>query len=145
MIFPRHGKGISKTEKSASETDNRSIMGNESVERLMDILLQMKINFGHIANTLRQQTVEIRQQLAIIFESEKKSLEDCLTAIDRKLGECAAYVENYRIMYTHLGSLREKLVQLGAHPTSMPDALPTDQLNAIVKWRLQELKLAGKI
>jgi hypothetical protein len=101
--------------------------------------------FGHITEPLHQQTLEIRQQLAVVFESEKKSLEDCLAAIDRKLGECAVCVESYRIMYAHLGSLRQKLVQLGGHPTSMPDALPAGQLNAIVQWRLQELRLGGKI
>jgi hypothetical protein len=97
-------------------------MNSESVERLMDIMLQMKINFGHIAETLHQQTIEIRQQLGIVFENEKKSLEDCLTAIDRKLRECAVCVENYQMMYAHVGSLREKLVQLGGHPTPMPAA-----------------------
>lgn len=120
-------------------------MDSESVERLMDIMLQMKINFGHITETLHQQTIEIRQQLGIVFEHEKKSLEDCLAAIDRKLKECAVCVESYQMTYAHVGSLREKLVQLGGHPTSMPAALPTDELDAVVAWRLQELKIGGKI
>jgi hypothetical protein len=120
-------------------------MSSESVERLMDIMLQMKINFAHIAETLHQQTIEIRQQLEIVFEEEKKALEDRLAAIDRKLKECAVCVESYRVTYAHLGSLREKLVQLGGHPTPMPVALPTDELDAVIEWRLQELKLGGKI
>jgi hypothetical protein len=126
--------------------DNRSkSMDGESVERLMDILLQMKINFGHITETLHQQTIEIRQQLGIFFESEKKSLEDCLAAIDRKVKECAVCVETYDMMHARLTLLREKLVQLGGHPTPLPDALPTDQLHGIVEWRLKELKLNGKL
>lgn len=120
-------------------------MNSEALERLMDIMLQMKINFTHITETLHQQTIEIRQQLGIVFENEKKGLEDCLAAVDGKLKECAAGVENYRIMYAHLSSLREKLVQLGGYPTALPAALPTDDFDAVVAWRLQELKFKGKI
>ena len=120
-------------------------MDSESVERLMDIMLQMKINFAHITETLHQQTIEIRQQLGIVFENEKKSLEDCLAAVDRKLTECATCVESYQMMYAHVGLLREKLVQLGGDPTPMPAPLPTKELDALVVWRLQELKLGGKI
>lgn len=120
-------------------------MDTEAVERLMDILLQMKINFSHITETLHEQTIEIREQLGIVFESEKKSLEECLAAIDRKLGECASCIERYRGMYTHLALLREKLVQLGGQPTAMPAALPAEQLHAIVEWRLSELKLEGRL
>ena len=120
-------------------------MDSESVERLMDIVLQMKINFEHITETLYQQTIEIRQQLGIIFENEKKSLEDCLAVIDRNLQECAVCIESYRTMHAHVASLRERLVQLGGQPTPMPAALPTDELEAVVAWRLQELKFSGKI
>jgi hypothetical protein len=120
-------------------------MDSESVERLMDVMLQMKINFVHVTETLHQQTLEIRQQLGIIFEKEKKSLEDCLVDIDRKLTECSMCVENYRSLYAHLNTMREKLVQLGGHPSPMLAALPADQFDEIVAWRLQELKCEGKI
>ena len=120
-------------------------MDSESVERLMDIMLQMKINFAHITETLHQQTIEIRQQLGIVFENEKKSLEDRLAAVDRKLTECATCVESYQMMYAHVALLRAKLVQLGGDPTPMPAPLPTNELDAVVAWRLQELKLGGKI
>jgi len=120
-------------------------MDSESVERLMDVMLQMKINFVHVTETLHQQTVEIRQQLGIIFEKEKKSLEDCLVGIDRKLKECSMCVENYRSLYADLSTMREKLVQLGGQPSPMPAPLPADQLDEIVAWRLQELKGEGKI
>jgi hypothetical protein len=48
-------------------------------------------------------------------------------------------------MYAHLGSLREKLVQLDGHPSPLPVALPADELDNVIEWRLQELKLEGKI
>lgn len=120
-------------------------MDSESVERLMDVMLQMKINFVHVTETLHQQTLEIRQQLETIFEKEKKSFEDCMGSIDRKLKECSMCVENYQSLYAHLSTMREKLVQLGGHPSPMPAPLPADQFEEIVAWRLQALKCEGKI
>ncbi len=120
-------------------------MDSEAVERLMDVLLQMKINFGYVTETLHQQTLEIRQQLGIIFEKEKKNLEECLLGIDRKLKECSICVENYRSLYAQLNTIREKLVLLGGQPSPMPVTLPAEHLDEIVAWRLQELKCEGKI
>ena len=53
-------------------------MDGQSVERLMDIILQMRMNLGHINETLQQQTYEIRQQLNAVFEEQKLSLEKIL-------------------------------------------------------------------
>ncbi len=120
-------------------------MDSETVEQLVDVVLQMKINLAHVTETLHQQTIEIQQQLGIIFEKEKKSLEECLVGIDRKLKECSICVENYRNLYAHLNTMREKLVLLGGHPGPMPATLPADQFDEIVVWRLRELKCEGKI
>jgi ABC-type enterochelin transport system substrate-binding protein len=120
-------------------------MDSEAVERLMDVILQMKINLAHVTETLYQQTHEIRDQLGTVFEHEKKALEECLTGIDDKLKECTEAVESYKRSYTSLLSMREKLVQLGAEPSPMPTALPMDHIEEIVAWRLQELQCHGRI
>jgi hypothetical protein len=120
-------------------------MDGESVERLMDIVLQMKINLGHVTETLCQQSQEIREQLGNIFEQEKKALEHCLYGIDNKLTECSVYVDDYRRLYMSLAGMREKLVQLGAEPSVLPTASPSDQIEAVVAWRLQELRSQGKV
>jgi ABC-type enterochelin transport system substrate-binding protein len=120
-------------------------MDGESVERLMDIVLQMKINLGHVTETLCQQSHEIQEQLGKIFEQEKKALEHCLCGIDDKLTECSVYVDDYRRLYMSLATMREKLVQLGAEPSSLPPDSPSDQIEAVVAWRLQELRSQGKI
>jgi hypothetical protein len=120
-------------------------MDGEAVEQLLDVMLQMKINLAHITETLHQQTLEIRQQLEIIFEKEKKSLEECLVGIDGKLKECCTCVENYQKLYAQLSAMRQKLVLLGGHPGPMPAPLPADEFDAIVSWRLRELKTEGKI
>ncbi len=120
-------------------------MDGDAVEQLLDIVLQMKINLAHIAETMHQQTVEIRHQLGAVFENEKQRLEDCLTAFDRKLNECSTCVEDYQRLYAQLSAMREKLVLLGGQPGPMPATLPAPELDAIVAWRLRELKDQGKI
>jgi hypothetical protein len=120
-------------------------MDAESVERLIEIILQMKINLVHVTETLHQQTHEIRQQLGAIFESERKGLQGCLNQIDDKLRECALCVEDYKRSYANLASMREKLVQLGAHPSILPEGLPSAEIDAIVAWRLHELHSQGRI
>jgi hypothetical protein len=51
-------------------------MKEQSVERLMDIILQMKINFAHVNETLLQQTYEIRQQLGDVFDEKTAGMLD---------------------------------------------------------------------
>jgi len=120
-------------------------MDNGAVERLMDIILQMKINLAQVTETFHQQTYEIRQQLAAIFEEEKKALADCLSGIDDHLKECAIYIEDYQRLHASLCAMHEKLVQLGGAPSALPFPLPTNQLEGVITWRLQELRAQGKV
>jgi hypothetical protein len=119
-------------------------MNGESVERLMEIILQMKINLSHINETLHQQTYEIREQLGLVFEDEKQALQRCLSSIDDKLKECATYVDEYQRLYASLSTMREKLVQLGAEPSPLPTAMPVTNVEDIIAWRLRELSQLGK-
>lgn len=119
-------------------------MDNESIERLMNIILQMKINLAHVNETLQQQTHEIRAELSVIFEGEKKALESCLSNIDEKLKECSVYVDDYQRRYTALSAMREKLVKLGAEPGAMPAGLPSLAVEDVVAWRVKELNHQGK-
>ena len=107
-------------------------MDGEHVERLMDVMLQMRINLRQITESFQLQSQEIRQQLGAIFEDEKKALDDCLSDIDDKLRECSIYVEDYKRMYASLNAMREKLVQLGAEPSSMPHPLPSEEIEGII-------------
>ena len=120
-------------------------MDAQSVERLMEIVLQMKINLAHVTETLHQQNDEIREEFGSIFENENKAMEHCLSGIDDKLRECASCIEDYKKSYSNLAAMREKLVRLGAQPSLMPEALPGDGIEEIVAWRLRELRSQGRI
>jgi hypothetical protein len=122
-----------------------SIMGGDAVERLMEIVLQMKINMVHINETLQLQTIEIRQQLSVIFDDQKKSLDGQLGAIDAKLKDCSCHVADYQRRYASLAAMRTKLEQLGASPDTLPTPLPSDTLEGFLAWRLDLLREKGKI
>jgi ABC-type enterochelin transport system substrate-binding protein len=119
-------------------------MNGESLERLMEVILQMRINLAHITETLHQQTYEMREQLGAVFEEEKHALEKCLDGVDDKLKECSAYVDEYRRLHASLSTMRQKLVQLGAEPSTLPPPMPANNVEGIIAWRLRELKEQGK-
>jgi hypothetical protein len=120
-------------------------MSGQSVERLMDVILQMRINLAHVTETLHQQTFEIREQLGAIFEEEKQVLERCLSDFDERLEECSACIDDYQRLYASLAVMREKLVQLGADPSVLPASLPSESVIDIICWRLRELKEQGRL
>jgi hypothetical protein len=120
-------------------------MSEEPVERLMDIILQMKFNLAHVNETIHQQTFEIRQQLDAIFEEEKIALERCLGNIDVKVRECAAYAADYHRLHQKLSLMRAKLVQLGAEPGTLPAPPPAEEVEEMIAWRLRELKEKGSL
>ena len=120
-------------------------MNGQSMERLMDVVLQMKINLSHISDTLHQQSFEIRQQVGAVFEEERKSLNRCLGGIDEKLQECAGFVNDYQQLHATLAGMRAKLIQLGAEPSALPAALPGERIEDVILWRVQELKALGKL
>ncbi|HEU5464109.1 MAG TPA: hypothetical protein VFV82_08255 [Candidatus Binatia bacterium] len=116
-------------------------MNGQSVERLMDIILQMKLNLAHINETLVQQTFEIREQLGLLFDEEKGALERCQSAIDQRLQECSTLIRDYQKRYGDLIAMRDKLVQLGAAPAPLPPVLPSDTIENIIAARLRDLRV----
>jgi len=121
------------------------IMDGQSVERLMDIILQMRMNLGHINETLQQQTYEIHQQLNGVFEEQKRSLEKSLSVIDSKLQECSASMQDCQRLSGSLAAMREKLVQLGGDPSAMPALLGMEPVDEVLTARLRRLKELGKL
>jgi len=112
---------------------------------LMDIILQMRMNLGHINETLQQQTHEIRQQLDGVFEEQKRGLEKTLSAIDSKLLECSTSIQDCQKLYGSLAAMREKLVQLGGDPTAMPAPVSTEPVDEALSSRLRQLKELGRL
>ncbi len=111
----------------------------------MDIILQMRMNLGHINETLQQQTFEIRQQLGAVFEEQKRGLEKALSEIDAKLLECSTSLQDYQRLYGSLAAMRDKLVQLGGDPSALPESLGTAPMEEVLLARLRLLRDLGKL
>jgi hypothetical protein len=120
-------------------------MHGESLDHLTDIILQMRINLQHVIITFQEQTAEIRQELAIIFDQERKTLDACVDRIDRKLQDCAAQAEEYRRLHLSLSVLREKLTELGAEPAELPIPPLPERIEDIICSRVDQLKCHGII
>ena len=120
-------------------------MNGQSVERLMDIILQMRINLAHVNETLVQQTSEIREQLGLVFDEEIGTLERCLITIDEKLQQCSTLIVDYQRRHAELSVMRQKLVRLGAEPSPLPPLLPSETIESIIVWRLRGLKECGTL
>jgi len=120
-------------------------MNGDAVDRLMNIILQMQINLAHVTETFQQQTYEVRRQLEAIFEEEKKVLARCLDGIDDRLKECSTFVEDYKRHYAALSTMREQLRRLGSEANGLPADLPSERVEGVIAWRLQELRIQGKL
>lgn len=111
----------------------------------MDIILQMKINLAHINETLAQQTYEIREQLDLVFDEQKGTLDSCLVIIDEKLQQCSTLIVDYQRRHAELSVMRQKLVQLGAEPGLLPPPPPGETIENIIVWRLRGLQEEGRL
>lgn len=120
-------------------------MDSESVQRLMDVLLQMRINLQQIAKTFTEQTGEIRQELETIFHAEKISLDQCIAAIDAKLIDCGRQLKDYTSIYASLRTLHEQLQRMGADVDPMPPSLNADRIEDVLRARFDALQNQGKL
>ena len=120
-------------------------MDSESVQRLMDVLLQMRINLQQIAKTFTEQTGEIRNELESIFHAEKQSLDQCVRGVENKLADCQRLLNDYRETHASLSAMHQKLLRLGGDAGAMPPQLPAERLEDLIQWRLQELRDQGKL
>ena len=41
--------------------------------------------------------------------------------------------------------MRERLVQLGAEPTTLPAGMPAETIENVIGWRLRELRESGRL
>jgi hypothetical protein len=116
------------------------------VERLFNAFLEMKESFEQQNRPLGEQIVQTYlQYLKQMFAQKKISLADSFGEIDQKVLDCSVYIEEYRRLYAILNSLNEKLSQLGEAPLPMPEALPSDDIEKILSWRIQFLRSRGRL
>src|SRR5215510_10330565 len=118
----------------------------QTYERLMQALLDMKKNFEHQMRSLDEQIVVANvTHLREVFEEKKGQLADCLTGIDQKVLGCLAHVEEYKRIHSELHELSERLRGLGMDSLEIPDRFRRDDLVEVLNDRIQHLRFRGRL
>jgi hypothetical protein len=78
-------------------------------------------------------------------EGEARKITQCVEEIDHRLLDCHKSLEEYRRLHSSLRMINNQLSRLGAEPLTVVDELPTQDLNEIIKSRIDHFKSTGKI
>ena len=112
--------------------------------RLLEALLDMKTEIQARIRPLEEQIVQANiENLKDMFEQQKKILEDCLTAIDRKILECLLHLHDYKRIQSDLFTLNEKLSRMGEASLPIPNSIPIEDLGDAITQRIEHLKSKG--
>jgi hypothetical protein len=83
--------------------------------------------------------------LRALQEGEAWRISQCIQDIDHRLLDCRKSLEEYSRLRSTLRTINNKLSRLGAEPLKVADELATQDLNEIIKRRLDHFKSTGKI
>ena len=118
----------------------------QSYERLLQALQDMKNEIAKQIRPVEEQIIQANvDHLRQTFSQESRRLSKCLEEIDDNILACRQYLQDYERIRSSLYGLNEKLTQLGAESVRLPDGLPTTDLGEIVRQRIEDLRLQGKI
>jgi len=118
----------------------------QSYERLLQALQDMKNEIAKQIRPVEEQIIQANvDHLRQTFSQESHRLSKCLEEIDDNILACRQYLQDYERIRSSLYGLNEKLTQLGAESVRLPDGLPTTDLGEIVRQRIEDLRLQGKI
>jgi primosomal protein N'' len=118
----------------------------QSYERLLQALQDMKNEIAKQIRPVEEQIIQANvDHLRQTFSQESHRLSKCLEEIDDNILACRQYLQDYERIRSSLCGLNEKLTQLGAESVRLPDGLPTTDLGEIVRQRIEDLRLQGKI
>jgi hypothetical protein len=115
-------------------------------ERLLLALQEMKRELTQKIRPLELQIIEAnREYLRESFDLNTHRLSRCLEKIDEKTLACRQHLEEYNSIRSELQDLNEKLAQLGTVPLQLPGGPDSNDLEDMIKSRLEHLKSLGKI
>jgi hypothetical protein len=80
------------------------------------------------------------------FSQETRRLSKCIEEVDDNILACRQYLQEHeRIRLSSLQALNQKMTQLGAEGSQIPDGLSTEDIGEIVRQRIDHLRSQGKI
>ncbi len=80
-----------------------------------------------------------------MFEQQNNRLGDCLDSLDQKILDCRMHIEDYKRIYTDLVALNDRFSRLGAESPPISNSLPSTDIGDIIRQRIEDLKLQGRI
>ena len=127
---------------------NKSIQAPEDRQynRLLETLHDMQAQIEERVRPLAQQTIEIElARLREMSKQDQTALLECLARIDQCILSCIEGIGEYQKRHSELTRLNQRLATLGAEPQPLPDLWPAQDVGEMIRFRLEELRLQGKI
>ena len=78
-------------------------------------------------------------------EGEARKISQCMEGIDRRLLDCHKSLKEYKRLRLTLRLINNQLSRLGAEPIAVAEELRTQDLDEIIKSRIDHFKSMGKI
>jgi hypothetical protein len=130
----------------AAENKSIQIAEDRLYDRLFQTLHAMQAQIEERVRPLAQQTIEIEvARLCEMSKQDQTALLDCLARVDQCILSCIERVGEYQKRHSELTRLNQRLTTLGAEPQPLPDLWPAQDAGDMIRFRLEELRLQGKI
>jgi hypothetical protein len=130
----------------AAANKSSQIPENHLYNRLFQTLHDMQAQIEERVRPLAQQTIEIEvARLREMSKQDQTALLECLARIDQCILSCIERVAEYQKRHSELTGLNQRLASLGAEPQPLPDIWPAQDAAEMIRFRLEELRLQGKI
>lgn len=78
-------------------------------------------------------------------EGEARRISQCIQEIDHRLMDCRKSLEEYRRVRSTLRTINTQLSQLGEQPLAVDEDPPVQDLDEVIKWRIERFRSKGKI
>jgi DNA repair exonuclease SbcCD ATPase subunit len=130
----------------AAENKSSQIPEDRLYNRLVQTLHDMQAQIEERVRPLAQQTIEIEvARLREMSNRDQTALLECLARIDQCILSCMERLGEYQKRHSELTRLNQRLATLGAEPQPLPDLWPAQDPGEMIRFRLEELRLQGKL
>jgi hypothetical protein len=130
----------------AAENKSVQYVEDRLYGRLVQTLHDMQAQLEERVRPLAQQTVELETaRLREQAEQDQAALLECLARIDQCILSCTERIGEYQKRHSELTRLNQRLATLGAEPQALPEQPPPQNAGQMIRSRLEELRLKGKI
>ena len=118
----------------------------QSYERLLQALQDMKSEIAKQIRPVEEQIIQANvDHLRQTFSQETRRLSKCIEEVDDNILACRQYLQEHERIRSSLQALNQKMTQLGAEGSQIPDGLSTEDIGEIVRQRIDHLRSQGKI